>query len=168
MPVAQELLIRRMEEKDIPQVYAIDVASSALPWSELSLRFELNQNPAARLWVAGIMDETGEERVVGLLVLWVIMDEVHIANIAVHPDFRRRHIGQRLLAKGLLAASEEGARSAFLEVRRGNLAAQSLYRQFGFVETGIRPRYYRDNSEDAVLMTLENLRPDLLHRTIWS
>ncbi|MEJ5201214.1 MAG: ribosomal protein S18-alanine N-acetyltransferase [Anaerolineales bacterium] len=164
MPAIQELFVRRMEEKDIPHACAIDIASSALPWSEHSLRFELNQNPAARLWVAEMADEMGEARVVGLLVLWIIVDEVHIANIAVHPDFRRRRIGQRLLAKGLLSASEEGARSVFLEVRRGNLAAQSLYRRFGFIETGIRPRYYRDNREDAVLMSLESLQPDLLHK----
>ncbi len=164
MPVVQGLIVRRMEEQDVPQAHAIDVASSVLPWSEHSLRFELNHNPAARLWVAEVKDESGVERVVGLLVLWVIVDEAHIANVAVHPDFRRQHIGQKLLTRGLLSASEEGVRSVYLEVRRGNQAAQALYRRLGFFETGIRPRYYRDNHEDAVLMTLENLQPDAVQR----
>ena len=90
------------------------------------------------------------------------MNEVHIATIATHPDFRRMGIGSRLLSHTLLQALEEGARSSFLEVRESNLAAQEMYRRFGYEEAGRRRRYYRDNDEDAILMSLEPLNRDHL------
>jgi ribosomal-protein-alanine N-acetyltransferase len=84
----------------------------------------------------------------------------------VHPEYRRRGIARRLLAETLIAMSEKGARSATLEVRRSNLAAQDLYRKFGFKVVGLRPRYYRDNNEDALLMTLENIDREILQRLV--
>ena len=99
-----------------------------------------------------------------MAVLWFIVDEIHIATIAVHPDFRGIGFGKWLLAHGLLAASKEGAGKAFLEVRSGNLTAQKMYQGFGFEVTGVRPRYYRDNMEDALLMTLEPIPIDLLQQ----
>lgn len=150
--------IRRMAIEDILQVFQIDVLSSSLPWSERSYRFEITQNATARLWVAEINPaDTSQPKIVGFLVIWFIVDEAHIANIAVHPDYRQMHIGQNLLQSGLISACEEGAKTAYLEVRRGNLQAQNLYRKFGFLEDGIRPRYYRDNHEDAVLMSLQHM-----------
>jgi ribosomal-protein-alanine N-acetyltransferase len=97
-----------------------------------------------------------------MVVAWLFVNEVHIATIATHPDFRRLRIGSRLLAHTLLQALEEGARSSFLEVRESNLAAQELYRKFGYEEAGRRRRYYRDNDEDAILMNLEPLNRDHL------
>jgi ribosomal-protein-alanine N-acetyltransferase len=90
-------------------------------------------------------------------VLWLIVDEVHVATIAIHPDFRRQGIGTALLLHALGAASPEGARSAHLEVRASNSSAQDLYRKLGFAETARAPRYYKDNGEDAVLMALPAL-----------
>jgi ribosomal-protein-alanine N-acetyltransferase len=145
--------IRRMTVADVPAVHEIDTLSFSLPWPERSFRYEVGENPAARPWVAEV-----EGRVAAMLVLWLIVDEAHIATIATHPDFRRQGIGERLLLHVLAAARDEGARRAFLEVRAGNLAAQALYKKYGFVVDGIRPRYYKDNNEDAILMSLDNLQ----------
>ena len=154
---AAEINLRPMELKDVEQVYTIDVQSFSLPWSERSYRFELTENTASRPWVAEAVSAQGARQVVGMLVAWIIIDEVHIATIATHPAFRRLGIGRRLLAQILHEGIKAGAIKAFLEVRRGNLAAQKLYESFGFVVTGVRPRYYLDTHEDALLMTLEPL-----------
>jgi len=90
-------------------------------------------------------------------VLWMIVDDAHIATLATHPDFRRQGIAQQLLIHALQSAAGEGARNAFLEVRAGNPAARAMYQTYGFVEEGLRPRYYKDNGEDAILMSLAGL-----------
>ena len=154
---AQDVILRPMEMKDVEQVYAIDVQSFSLPWSERSYRFELTENPTSHPWVAETVDPRGQLQVVGMIVVWIILDEAHIATIAAHPAFRRRGIGRRLLARALEDAAGRGAIKAYLEVRRSNLGAQKLYEQFGFSITGVRPRYYLDTQEDALLMTLERL-----------
>jgi len=160
---AVEIILRPMELKDVEQVYAIDVLSFSLPWSERSYRFELTENKNSRPWVAEAVDAGGAHQVVGMVVTWVILDEAHIATIATHPAFRRRGIGRRLLVRVLEDAAEHGAQKVFLEVRRNNLAAQKLYEQFGFRVTGVRPRYYVDTQEDALLMTLEPLDLNDVH-----
>ena len=146
------LLIRRMNMEDVPAVHEIDTLSFALPWPERSFRFEVKDNPAARAWVAVL-----DERVVAMLVLWLVIDEAHIATLATHPEFRQRGVARRLLVESLVSARGEGAGRAFLEVRAGNLAAQAMYRKYGFEVVGVRQRYYKDNGEDALLMTLERL-----------
>ena len=97
-----------------------------------------------------------------MIVIWAILDEAHVATIAVNPDYRGQGIGRRLLAIGLQAAYQRGARMAFLEVRRSNTVAQNLYQRFGFQVVSERLRYYQDNHEDALLMTLEQLQPEEL------
>ena len=151
------LLIRKMTLEDIPAVVQLDQVSFSLPWPERSFRFEVTDNPASRCWVAEI-----DRRIAGMVVAWLFVNEVHIATIATHPDFRRMGIGSRLLSHTLLHALEEGARSSFLEVRESNLAAREMYRKFGYEEEGRRRRYYRDNDEDAILMSLEPLNRDHL------
>ena len=146
-------IIRKMTLDDLEQVVAIDQASFSLPWPERSFRFELTDNPASRYWVADL-----DEHVVGMLVAWLIVDEIHIATIATHPDFRKQGIGKNLLLHTLKSAKEEGAVTSFLEVRESNLDALEMYRKFGFVESGRREGYYKDNGEDAILMTLEKLK----------
>ncbi len=150
------LIVRRMTVEDVPAAHEIDKLSFTLPWPERSFRFEVSDNPASRCWVAEL-----DGRLVGMLVLWKIVDEAHIATLATHPEFRRMRIAEQLLVTALESAYAEGARSALLEVRAGNEAAQALYRKFGFEEVGRRGRYYKDNNEDAVLMTLHRL-PDVL------
>jgi ribosomal-protein-alanine N-acetyltransferase len=146
------LVVRKMTVEDVPAAHAIDVSSFTLPWPERSFRFEVTDNPAARCWVAEM-----DGQVVGMLVLWMIVDEAHIASLATHTEFRRRGIAKQLLVEALDNAYSEGARTAFLEVRASNEAARRMYQNFGFEEVGRRERYYKDNNEDAILMTLKRL-----------
>jgi len=146
------ITIRRMTLEDVPSVHEIDTLSFRLPWPERSFRFELTENPVARNWVA---ESVG--RIAAMLVLWLIVDEAHIATIATHPDFRRQGIGERLMLAALVSARAEGAVHVFLEVRAGNAGAIALYHKYGFIVAGVRQRYYKDNNEDAILMNLEDL-----------
>jgi ribosomal-protein-alanine N-acetyltransferase len=146
------LFIRKMTLDDLPAVLELDKLSFTLPWPERSFRFEVADNEASRCWVVEV-----DKRVVGMVVAWLFVDEVHIATIATHPDFRRQGIARMLLSHTLLSAIKEGAHSSFLEVRESNEAAQDMYRKFGYVEVGRRKRYYKDNDEDAILMNLESL-----------
>ena len=150
-------LIRKMTAADVPAVAQLDRLSFSLPWPERSFHFEVSANPASRCYVADL-----DRQIVGAIVAWLLVDEVHIATIATHPDFRRRGIAQALLAHVLEIAADEGAISSFLEVRESNLGAQALYRKFGYEPTGRRVRYYKDNDEDAILMTLEGLNVEKL------
>jgi [ribosomal protein S18]-alanine N-acetyltransferase len=142
------LSIRKMTLDDLEQVVAIDQVSFSLPWPPRSFQFELTDNPASRCWVAEL-----DARVVGMLVGWFIVDEIHIATIATHPDFRKQGIGEKLLAFALQSAKDEGAISSFLEVRESNTVALELYRKFGYIEDGRREGYYKDNDEAAILMS---------------
>ncbi len=145
--------IRQMITDDLPAVILIDRMSFSLPWPERTFRYEVEDNKAARCFVA----ETDGGQIAAMIVSWLIVDELHIATFATHPDFRRQGIGSSLLREALEDGRRQGACRAFLEVRDSNLAAQEMYRRFGFEMTGRRPKYYRDNGEDAVLMTLEKL-----------
>jgi len=151
-----EVMIRSMELRDIERVHEIDTISFSMPWPIKSYHFDLTRNPAARMWVAEIENMGCRSEVVGMLVLWFIIDEAHIGTIAVHPEFRRCGIGEQLLCKALDGIRTEGARRVYLETRRGNVAAQSLYKKSSFKITGVRRMYYRDNGEDALIMSLEN------------
>ena len=153
------LTIRRMTVEDVLAAHELDVSSFSLPWPERSLRFEVTDNPAARCWAAEL-----DDLLVGMLVLWMIVDEAHIATVATHPDHRRQGIASQLLVEALKSAHAEGARSALLEVRDGNQVAQEMYRKFGFQVVGRRERYYKDNYEDAVLMTLPRISVSLYNR----
>jgi ribosomal-protein-alanine N-acetyltransferase len=159
MGVNVQTLIRKMGPEDLEQVVAIDKASFSLPWPARTFRYEALENSAARCWVAEM-----DGRVVAMIVLWFIVDEAHIATLATHPDFRRQGIAEQVLIHALQSAAREGARRSFLEVRAGNLAAQTMYRKYGFTEDGRRPRYYKDNGEDAILMSLTPINVDTLER----
>lgn len=162
---------RPMQLTDVQRVHEIDQLSFAMPWSERSYRFELSENTNSVTWIAEMTqpaeDETNAAAViVGMIVVWAILDEAHVATIAIHPDYRNGGIGRGLLARGLLIAYERGARQAFLEVRRGNFTAQRLYERFGFKVVGERLRYYKDNNEDALLMTLDSIDAQFLQQQI--
>lgn len=158
--------IRRMRLEDLPHVVAIDQVSFSLPWSERSFRFELTQNQNSYSWVCEVVSADGTAKIVGMMVIWLVVDEAHVATIAVDPAYRRRSLARGLLAYGLLELFEQGARVSHLEVRRGNAAAQRLYHEFGYKEVGIRPRYYKDNFEDAILMTLPEIQPEYLEQLL--
>ncbi len=158
----QSVLIRPMTPDDIEAVYQIENLSFALPWSKRSYQFEINENQSSRPWVAEAYLSDGSKQIVGLIVIWLILDEGHIANVAVHPSFRGLGIGRKLLAYTILKAFEEGAHQFFLEVRRGNLTAQRIYQELGFKIEGVRQKYYQDNGEDALLMEMGTINQPLL------
>ena len=152
-----KLILRKMTLEDVPSVIDLDRKSFSLPWPERSFRFELTANPASRCWVAEL-----DGKIVGMIVVWLILEEAHVATLATHPDCRRQGIGTKLLAHALRHMIDEGARSSFLEVRESNFSAQEMYRKFGYEVSGRRPRYYKDNNEDAVLMNLASLKAEHL------
>lgn len=156
--------IRRMTREDVAQVHAIEQRCFTTPWPLSSYMFELEQNRAARLWVAEVQGALNGKRVAGMVVAWLLVDEVHIANIAVDYSYRRQGVACKLLATALQTCAQEGALSASLDVRANNHAAQALYRRFGFEVSGLRKAYYHDNNEDALLMNLPHLTAVHLQR----
>ncbi len=142
-----------MAIEDINAVQEVERSSFPVPWPANAFRHELTQNKNARYIVA-----REGERIVGYAGLWLMVDEAHITTFAVHPDLRRRRIGERLLQRLFDLASELNAEWLTLEVRASNLAAQKLYEKYGFRRAGVRRRYYSDNGEDALIMWTERLR----------
>jgi [ribosomal protein S18]-alanine N-acetyltransferase len=140
-----EILFRPLIEIDLPAVLAIEEASFPSPWSHAAFLHELN-NPHSCLTVA---EQDGT--VIGYLCCWYVADEIQILDVAVHPEHRRKGVGERLLHHALTTGRMRDASSANLEVRRSNVAAIALYEKFGFREVAIRRGYYRDG-EDALLM----------------
>nr|WP_204598857.1 ribosomal protein S18-alanine N-acetyltransferase [Clostridium pascui] len=139
--------IRAANLEDIFSIYEISTLCFPISWSITSIKGELTSNTHARYVVAV---ENGI--VVGFAGLWIIVDEGHVTNIAVHPDFRRKGIGTLLMDKLMFISKNENLIGLTLEVRKSNLSAQNLYKQFGFVEEGVRKNYYSDNGEDAIIM----------------
>jgi ribosomal-protein-alanine N-acetyltransferase len=157
-----EITIRRMVAADLKQVHALDQRSFPTPWPEKSFRYELEKNRAAHLWVAEkTMDEHTRE-VIGTIVVWLLIDEAHIATIAVDEAHRRQGIASQLIFTALSHLVGKGAVEATLEVRESNLAAQVLYQGFGFQAVGQRRAYYRDSGEDAIIMALRPLNVEQL------
>ncbi|HKF86168.1 MAG TPA: ribosomal protein S18-alanine N-acetyltransferase [Candidatus Limnocylindrales bacterium] len=146
------LRIRPMTAGDLPVVQEIERASFTSPWPPQAYRQELESNTLAAYLVAAIDDE-----VIAYGGVWLMVDEAHVTTLAVHPRFRRRRIGERVLLSLLDLSLSRRAREATLEVRLSNLAARRLYEKYGFRPVGIRPRYYSDNQEDALIMTTEPL-----------
>lgn len=173
------VVVEPMRLDDVEAVLAIDRLSFPLPWSASSYRYELTQNTHSHFFVAlaapgaaggprgswreritslirGAPDAVPSPRlVVGYAGFWYIVDEAHISTIAVHPDWRGQGAGEQLLTGLLERALDLNAVKATLEVRVSNTRAQNLYRKYWFEEVGRRRRYYRDNGEDALLMTAE-------------
>ncbi len=148
-----KLRIVPMRVTDLPAVHAIERGSFDSPWPADAYRSELETNRLAQYLVAHAGDE-----IAAFGGMWLMVDEAHIITFAVHPRWRRQHIGERLLLALLDVAIDGGAREATLEVRLSNLPARRLYEKFGFRPVGLRPRYYSDNGEDALIMTTDQLR----------
>ena len=146
-----EPFIRPIREEDVSAIHEIETLCFAMPWSEESILHDVKENPVAR-WL--VMDD-GEGRVIAYAGMWFVLDEAHVCNIAVHPDFRRRGCGRAVMAALIELAQENSMSLMELEVRRSNIAAQNLYHSFGFIDVGWRKRYYEDNKEDALLMFKE-------------
>lgn len=129
-------------------ILEIERDSFAEPWDLNSFSKELSRS-VSHLWVS-LVDEVLK----GYICFWIFADEVHLMNIAVHRLWRRKGLGAGLLRKMLEVGAQRGSRSAWLEVRPSNLSARSLYSRTGFRQVGVRPGYYRETGEDAIVMTL--------------
>src|SRR5689334_1291812 len=147
-----KLVIEPMRLEDLEEVHRIERASFTTPWPPNAYRSELMTNRLASYLVGRV-----DGRIVAYGGMWLMVDEAHITTFAVHPGWRRQRVGERLLLAFLDLARDRHAREATLEVRLSNLAARRLYEKYGFRPVGLRPRYYSDNNEDALIMTTEPL-----------
>lgn len=149
--------LRPMRLSDVNHVEEIDRLSFPTPWPKAAFLYELKGKRRSVCWVAEWIGPGKDSLVVGSIVIWLVLDEAHIATLAVRPEYRRRHIAQRLISRALIECMDAGAEQALLEVRESNSAAQQLYSKFGFLVVGRRRDYYKDRHEDAILMTLAPL-----------
>jgi ribosomal-protein-alanine N-acetyltransferase len=146
--------LRLMKQEDITQVTEIDREAFPTLWPPANYEREL-KNGLAHYIVAS--DEAGRY-IIGFAGLWMLVDEAHITNIAVREKHRRQGIGEALLIAIIELAIKLGAHLITLEVRASNAEAQKLYAKYGFVRVGLRRGYYTDNREDAVLMSIEDVK----------
>jgi ribosomal-protein-alanine N-acetyltransferase len=155
--------IRRAEKKDIDGLNRVEQRCFTLPWSREDLANDATENILAVYYVAEAFGRESdpatkrEPQIVGYAGLWVVLDEGHITNVAVDPDYRRQGVAAMLLLQLLEAARKKGAKRFTLEARHSNKAAIALYERFGFRIVGYRPGYYADNHEDAVIMWTEDI-----------
>ena len=143
-----------MREQDLDQVMEIEHAAFKAPWSRQVFAEELERD-WAYVDVVCARDEGGRSRVAAFCNYWLVRDEVHVLNVATHPRHRRHGHGRRLMRHVLDFARRHHCRYITLEVRRSNDPAIELYRSFGFKPVGIRPNYYVEDNEDAIVMLLE-------------
>jgi ribosomal-protein-alanine N-acetyltransferase len=149
-----------MQVRHLPMVLDIERRSYPTPWSERAFLSELTQNAYAR-YIVGLRGQ----RVLAYAGMWLILDEAHVTNVAVHPAERGRGLGDALLSELERRAAASGCRRMTLEVRPSNAVAQALYVKHGFVARGRRPGYYSDTHEDAIVMWKDDLPPDTGQRT---
>lgn len=145
--------IGEMTLADLNAILAIEERSFVTPWSRKFFLDEFHSR-FSKIYVARVAGSKGPE-VAGYLCTWLVADEVHILNLACHPRFRRRKIASGLLGHCLAHALAAGMHWAYLEVRRSNVQALSLYTKYGFKPVGLRKGYYTDTREDAIVMALE-------------
>jgi [ribosomal protein S18]-alanine N-acetyltransferase len=149
-----ESRIEPMTDGDLDSVMQIEQLSFRAPWSRQVFLEELAR-PWAFLDVLRAPQVAAGRNVIGFCNYWRVADEIHILKVAMHPDARRMGFGSRLMAHILEFARKHRCRLVTLEVRRSNEPAQRVYRRFGFKAVGLRPSYYADDNEDAVVMLLE-------------
>lgn len=139
-----------MQIDDIPQIVAIEKKSFPTPWSAYAFTCELCDNEFANYLV--LTTSTDPSTVIGYGGMWIIIDEAHITNIAINPPFRGRGLGRQMMEGLINLARLKKAQRMTLEVRVSNETAQTLYRKMKFASAGIRPGYYVDTNEDALIM----------------
>ena len=142
-----EINTRSMELKDLDEIMKIELESFTTPWTKESFRVEITGNPLAKYFIAEI-----DGKVLGYGGIWLVLDEGHITNIAVAKEYRGMGIGNHIVEALILYCKIKGIKNMTLEVRESNTVAQNLYKKYGFLECGIRPNYYSDDHEDAVIM----------------
>lgn len=145
--MVDSFVFRYMKDEDIDQILEVELASFTTPWSREAFYNEIHNNKFA---VYIVLEE--DKKIIGYCGAWVVIDETHVTNLAILPEYRGRKLGEALLKKMMSVAKEMGAKSMTLEVRVTNDVAQSLYRKLGFQNGGIRKNYYSDNQENALVM----------------
>ena len=174
--VDETFVVESMQVEQLDQVRRIERASFPTPWPRNAYRREILSNERAHYLVVRTTSETAPEPkrrqfplsilpfgrsdardVVAFCGVWVLLDEAHITTIAVDPDYRRLGLGELLIIQMARIALRARATRMTLEVRMSNEAAQRLYRKYGFSDGGVRPRYYSDDFEDALIMRSEDL-----------
>lgn len=159
--------VRAARPADLDAIVEIERGSFSDPWSREAFAVALDRPEVFfRVAVAGAAGAAGADAaeraprdgtapVLGYVLAWFVVEDGEVANIAVRPECRGRGVGSSLLDATLAAARQRGTAALFLEVREGNLAAQSLYASRGFRQVGRRRAYYRSPVEDALLLKWE-------------
>ena len=146
----QGIKVRIAEFSDLDDIYKLDVATFAMPWSKEALSYDILENDNAFVIVAEYEGEFA-----GYADIWTVLDEADLNSIAVRVDFRRKGIGDAIMLAMTEMLSANGVATINLEVRVSNMPAIKLYKKYGFNECGVRPGYYLDNGEDALIMKRE-------------
>jgi ribosomal-protein-alanine N-acetyltransferase len=147
----EKILVRKMKFEDLKEVYEIERKSYISPWHISIFQNEI-KNPSSNYIVLNL-----DKKIIGYGGMNCIMQESHITNLTVHPEFRRKGFGEILLLCLIYDTISLGARWVTLEVRISNTPAIMLYKKYNFREAGIRPGYYLDTKEDAIIMWSEDL-----------
>lgn len=145
--------LREMVAADIEEVMRVEKAAFAHPWSAELFRRELEHD-----WSCILLAEEpqpADPQLLGFVIFWLVHDEIHILNVATDPQQRRRGVAKTLLRECFARGRTKGAQLATLEVRRSNVHAIDLYKSLGFRSVGVRPNYYSEEGEDAIVMTLD-------------
>jgi len=141
-----ELIIREMQEDDIPAIMEIERSSFTTPWSEISFLSEIyKKNGISKVALF-------EGKLIGYVCVNYVLHESHLLNLAVHQDFRKQGVGTILMNEVLSELKKRGCVFVYLEVRVSNTAAQAFYERFGFRAESRRKKYYAHPNEDALLM----------------
>ena len=145
-----KIRVRIAKSSDLDDIYDLDVQTFAIPWSKEALSYDILENDNAFVIVAEY-----ESEFAGYADIWTVLDEADLNSIAVRVDFRRKGIGDAIMLAMTEMLSANGVATINLEVRVSNMPAMKLYKKYGFNECGVRPGYYLDNGEDALIMKRE-------------
>jgi [ribosomal protein S18]-alanine N-acetyltransferase len=152
-PRPEGLRFRRVEAGDLPRLVEIEKEGFRHPWSR-----ELLERELTHAWSTILLAVEGlgpAEQLIGFIVFWLVHDEVHVLNVVTARPARRRGVARALMEEAADAGRKRGAVLATLEVRRSNEAALGLYRSLGYRQVGVRPKYYAEEGEDAIVMLLD-------------
>jgi ribosomal-protein-alanine N-acetyltransferase len=138
-------------EADLEGVLAVEQASFTNPWTRAMYEWELQNRTVCHVLVV----RTAERRVAGFCSFWLVVDEIHINNVAVLPELRGQGLGTTLMRRVLTEGLKMGAARATLEVRASNTSARRFYEGLGFRATAVRKRYYSDPEDDALILWRE-------------
>ena len=142
----EEIKIRRMRKEDIPEVSQMERLSFPTPWSSNIFSVELEKENFAFYYLLEY-----QNHLVAYGGYWKIKNEAHLVTLAVHPSFRRKGLGRRLLEHLIEKMQKQGLDTITLEVRSSNLTARKFYEKFGFKKIALRSKYYADTDEDAIV-----------------